>query len=197
LNGKKLSVIGAAFVGLLLAGAIFVSAADQNNANISKADSGTERAAQAKELRDAIKQAVADNDFEAFRKAFEGGLEAKFNKMVESHQKQKAVTDAINSGNYNAWVAAMDEKRSPMAQKLLSRINEQNFSLLKDLLAAREAGEKEKMKEISSELGLDARGMGMGVLNGMKNGIEDGHKMMKGMQKRSGMQKFHPEIEQD
>jgi hypothetical protein len=66
--------------------------------------------------------------------------------------------DAIEAGDYDAWLKIRQDNNLPTKGKIFSVINEDNFYLYEELHDANLAGDTAKADEIREELGL---GQGM------------------------------------
>ena len=106
---------------------------------------------------DAEKQAIADavqnNDFEAFKEIVNSNLQNRFDTMVEKYQVHQEVDEAIENGDYAAWKEIM-EQNTQRSNPIADKITEDNFYLLKELRDAKESGDTERISEIESELGI-------------------------------------------
>jgi len=117
------------------------------------------------ENRDAVKDAIVNNDFYAWQEAMINELtEEKFEKLVEMYQTmedrradKEAVHAALDANDYDAWVAAIADLE--IQPKIAEVINEDNFHLAVELHEARENNDNERVKEILNELGVDGHGL--------------------------------------
>jgi len=108
------------------------------------------------------KQAIQDQDFDAFKAATEnhpgkwGDLtEEDFTLLIEHHQQRiasrQAFIQALNDQDYDAWKAAMESlEKEPKFE-----ITEESFTTLVALHEAREAGDFETMRILKKDLGLE------------------------------------------
>ncbi|MBU1445976.1 hypothetical protein KKD70_01795 [Patescibacteria group bacterium] len=83
---------------------------------------------------------------------------------MENRPQFTEMNAAIESGDYEAWVALHDGRNSA----LLDVINADNFSKLKEMHEARQSGDIETAEAIASELGLPTPPQGRMGGNGMK-----------------------------
>ena len=86
-----------------------------------------------------------------------------------AQEKCEQVEAAMESGNYAEWVRLREENNLPMHGRMFQVINEENFSLFKQLHEAREEGDTETMNQIRQELGL-GEGKQFGRLGGSRLG---------------------------
>lgn len=108
------------------------------------------------EDRDAIRQAIEDNDYESWKSLMESKItEENFNNLVERHQDmqqhREEMENAIEEG-YEAWKEAVAD--TPM-EDCADQITEENFDQFVEMHNARKEGDFETANEIAEELGLD------------------------------------------
>ncbi|GIU68777.1 MAG: hypothetical protein KatS3mg002_0013 [Candidatus Woesearchaeota archaeon] len=77
------------------------------------------------------------------------------NYNAEVHEQLEA---AIESGDYDAWIAIRQENNLPMNGRIFQVINADNFDLYKQLHEAMQSGDYDTANSIKAELGL---GQGM------------------------------------
>jgi len=115
--------------------------------------------------------ALEAQDYEAFIGAIgetercerfaENMTEGRFQQMAERHETRQAIEAAIESGDYDAWLAAMNS-----VPRITDFITEDNFASFVELHEAREEGDFETARAIAEELGIPGKpmgGMGMGM----------------------------------
>lgn len=98
---------------------------------------------------DEAKEAIEQNDFEAFQAAVEGTrgeniTEERFDQIVVKHETKEDRREAIESGGYDAFVALVPEGREAPSEEV--------FDLLGDLREAKEDGNEEDVADIKAEL---------------------------------------------
>jgi hypothetical protein len=111
-------------------------------------------------LSDDAKLALENNDYDAFIDAMVGidpDVEEKvtlerFQKMISRHQTRMAIDEAVNSGDYNAWLEAVADL--PHGQDMAQIVTADEFDLLIQMHEARQSGDHETAKEIREEIGL-------------------------------------------
>lgn len=81
-------------------------------------------------------------------------------------ENMEAMKEAIESGDYDAWVALVSENKR--GGEILEKINADNFYLLSEMHQAKVDGDHEKVKEIAEELDIKPRFKGK---KGMKKGM--------------------------
>ncbi|NTV23327.1 MAG: hypothetical protein HGA85_03055 [Nanoarchaeota archaeon] len=116
--------------------------------------------------RQALEQAIADNDYSTWKELMEKQLtEERFNQIVKDHKersekqsKEAAVRDAIEDGDYDAYVGAVKALASAQA------LSEQDFEKLVEIRQARSGNET----MVEDMPGMMPRGM-------MKNGFGERH----------------------
>jgi hypothetical protein len=99
---------------------------------------------------------------------------AKCQAYMEEHRMQHqgerpemdAIKAAVEDGDYSTWYELHQNMDHPGNGQMLETITEENFSLLGDMMDARESGDFETAKEIRDELGLE-HGFGHGAHNGL------------------------------
>jgi len=114
------------------------------------------------------KEALEAGDYEAFVEAFDGKAitEEQFEKMVEKHAEmsekraemeeiKEEIEAALEAGDYDAWVEAINQIEP--TPKIAEKITEENFDTFVELYEA-----KQRVKELSEELGLEKPGMHLG-----------------------------------
>jgi nucleotide-binding universal stress UspA family protein len=128
---------------------------------------------------EAVREALEGGDYDAYLSAIDEGwrtyragmTEGKFNEMFEHHQemsekraqmqkKRAAVEAAIEAGDYEAWVSAIEG--SPGAERLAEVITEDNFGTFAEIHQARQDKDWEKAKELAEELGIEGMHKGFG-----------------------------------
>ena len=121
------------------------------------------------DAREAIRQAVENNDYDAWKDAMSGTItEDKFNKILERHEsmserrgmvkeRRDAVEQALETGDYNAWKSAIEgfERTGRIADK----ITEDNFGTFVKLHEARQNSDYETVKELGFDKGHRRHGM--------------------------------------
>jgi hypothetical protein len=100
--------------------------------------------------------AIANNDYEAFMEANQARFaemftQERFAEMAENHQKTQAIQKAIEEGDYQAWVAAVEAAQPP---KITDIVNEDNFSTYVEMYNARMNGDYETAQKLTEELEL-------------------------------------------
>lgn len=112
-----------------------------------------------------LKTAIENNDFDAFLKAQETALKQRFDLMVQKNQVQNQLNAAVQSGDFEQWKSVLEQNSTPLSERMLSQINEDNFPKLKELQNAVETGDFETARQIKSELGIGfgLRGHGFGM----------------------------------
>lgn len=131
------------------------------------------------EDRTAIKEAIENEDYDAWHSLIEAQLsEENFNTLAEHHnemsEKMQAIQDALDSGDYDAWVAAMNKK---MRNPLLDVITEENFDTFVRFHEAQQSGDFETAQQLADELGLNNfrgrfHGNCMGMLGRMNGNMQ-------------------------
>ncbi len=117
------------------------------------------------DAREAIRQAVENNDYGAWKYAMSGTMtEEKFNKIVERHEsrsekrqlineQREALTQALETEDYNVWKNVIDSfERTP---GIAGKITEENFDTFVKLHEARQNRDYETVKALREELGFD------------------------------------------
>ncbi|MBN2368175.1 hypothetical protein JXC34_04075 [Candidatus Woesearchaeota archaeon] len=130
---------------------------------------------QDQEARDVIRDAIDNNDFDAWKSAVSTALtEENFNQLVEIHQNMgqnraqfrkqgDEMRDAIEAGDYDAYLEALGNMDT--LPPGLETLTEEDFDLLVQIHEARQDGDYETAEELSDELGFDcpmAGGFGRG-----------------------------------
>jgi len=83
---------------------------------------------------------------------------------------------AIESGDYDEWIALREEYGLPMNGRIFDVIDENNFYLFSEMHEAMEEGDLDRAQEIRTELGLGlgqmnrGEGQGKGMHQGMHGG---------------------------
>ncbi len=78
----------------------------------------------------------------------------------DCEERTYPLREALNSGDYDAWMAAVDSgERTP---KMGEMITEENFNTFVELHEAKENGDFETMKTLKEELGIEGKGLGQG-----------------------------------
>jgi hypothetical protein len=94
-----------------------------------------------------------DGEIDAAKEMFEElGIKPAHKKRFKDNKNnlhKKAILEAINSGDYNAWLEAVGEN-----SKATDLINEDNFDQLSEAHELAKNGEKDTAKEIFEELGF-------------------------------------------
>jgi hypothetical protein len=109
---------------------------------------------------------VAGTALTAFAQEQEEGEQCNCPCNCERFENMETRKEAIESGDYDAWVAAVTENgRSPA---ILEKINEDNFHLLGEMHQARVDGDRERAKEIADELGIKMQ-LGRRAMNRWRN----------------------------
>lgn len=123
----------------------------------------------------AIKEAIKNDDYEAYMTALEESWKAykariteeKFNELVK-HQKQMEETraamqekmgkiqQALENKDYSAWKEAIGD--SPHEAKLAEVITEENFNTYVEMQKAMQTHDFEKANQLAQELGLRGKG---------------------------------------
>ncbi|MFH1432900.1 MAG: hypothetical protein ABIG84_06820 [archaeon] len=143
----------------------------------------------------AAAEALEANDYQAYLTALDesyqayraGVTEEKFNTMAGRHQQMSekralmeenraAVQAAIESGDYEAWLLAIEG--NPGAEKLKEVITQDNFATFVELHQAIEDKDFKTAKAISEELGIDGPNNGFG--RGMNRHARGGCRMLSG-----------------
>jgi len=110
---------------------------------------GSAFAAHGGQLAQEARDAISANDFAAFQVATEGTRlanisEEVFEQKVERAENKEAKRAAVESGDYDAFVALIPEGRDAPSVEV--------FNLLGDLHEARDAEDKDAVSEIKAEL---------------------------------------------
>ena len=145
-----------------------------------------DKGSQDKEGMKAIQQALDAGDLTAWRSAViaqataraNGMTQDEFQKMVDQHKKmaQKQadmeakmapVKAAMEAGDYNAWKAAVQS--SGMPSKIADKVTEANFPQFVRLYKAKQAGDSDKVKQLSAELGFKGMDQGSDHLGKSQN----------------------------
>ncbi len=133
-----------------------------------------EKGAQSPEMK-AVQQALDAGDLVAWRSAViaqataraNGMTQDEFQKRIDKHKqmvqkqadmeaKMAPVKAAMEAGDYNAWKAAI--ATSGMPSKMADKVTQDNFPQFVELYKAKQAGDSEKIKQLSAALGF--KGMG-------------------------------------
>jgi hypothetical protein len=165
---------------------------------------------------DAAKTALETGDYDAFVSAIEEQgqsgrfaelTEEQFNEMVERNRQREsqmaamqetrdAIHDALESGDYDAWYAAVITLEP--VPDLAEKITRENFDTYVRLHEAKEGKDWETAKGLAEELGLERPGLGIGGGRGMRpegmpgEGMphKDASREGKGLGGRGGMGKM-------
>ena len=78
----------------------------------------------------------------------------------EMEQAREKATEAIEAGDYDAWVEAHESM--DVTPPIMDLINEDNFDTFVELYNARMSWDFEKVQELQAELGIEGPGMGVG-----------------------------------
>ena len=176
-NKNQKLILGSVFVMLALFGAAFVAA---QGLGLGGGMSDEDRAA--------MQEAMQNGDYETWSSLGKAQFsEERFAEMQERQAEmqahREAVEAALDSGDYDAWVAAMAD--APGNHGMMDAITEENFDTFVEMHQAREAGDFDTASELAEELGLgvgsyggcDGVGAGFGG-----NGVGQG----KGMRMHAG-----------
>ncbi len=109
----------------------------------------------------ALQDALDVNDYDAFvtaldeidERAADHMTQEIFDKVLENYETREAVNDAIETGEYSDWVAAVSEM--PGGETLIEVITEDEWISFQEFHDARESGDHETAKTIAAEIGLD------------------------------------------
>ena len=117
------------------------------------------------ELHEAIQSAIENDDYSTWRSLMEEKLsEENFDLIVERHkvmsekfetkqETMQAIQNAMDAKDYDAWKTAIESNK--MYFNLADKITEDNFATFVQLHAAKQSGDFETVKELSSELGFE------------------------------------------
>lgn len=83
---------------------------------------------------------------------------------------RETVQDAVESGDYAAWSAQMNTMADTMYQNMKAGITQENFDLLTQIHAAREAGDMDTVRELSQQLSGPMPMFGGRGAHGMRGG---------------------------
>lgn len=86
----------------------------------------------------------------------EFGLPGQFGRKMGEPEGMKAVKEAVENNDYEAWQQAMEENVVNRLEEAEVRINKETFDKFVEAHQAMEAGDREKAKEIREELGFPA-----------------------------------------
>lgn len=99
---------------------------------------------------DAAKQALESKDYAAFVEAMAPQVsEEMFNRMAEQAESEAAIEAALESGDYEAWVAAIESR-----SKITDFITADNFADYVVLHNAKESGDFETARSLAEGLGI-------------------------------------------
>ncbi|MBW6451608.1 MAG: hypothetical protein K0B02_02665 [DPANN group archaeon] len=86
----------------------------------------------------------------------------------------EAMKQAIENGDYDAWIQIREDNNMPMHCRMFSIINEENFHLFAEMHEANENGDLDRAAEIKAELGLGQGNgnCGMGTHMGNKGNAQ-------------------------
>jgi hypothetical protein len=163
---KKTTIIG--IVALMLLG--IVAIAGSVSANRFGFNLG---ASNMQGTNTAVQTAIDNNNFNAWKAAIESTLtQTNFDKLVEMHKSmsekqtaEQAVRDAINSGDYNAYVSAMNTLNNLVSS--MTPVNESEFSKLVQQYQAWQGG---NLTKGPADQGSQHMGRGLGMGNGFDMG---------------------------
>ncbi|MDD3896800.1 MAG: hypothetical protein PHU04_03090 [Candidatus Peribacteraceae bacterium] len=88
-------------------------------------------------------------------------------------QQHEEILQAIESGDYNAWKALMEEKPG-RDSRMLEMITEENFAIFAAMHEKMKAGDKEGVEALRTQLGIEAPGGKFDAGEGWKNGMMRG-----------------------
>jgi hypothetical protein len=125
------------------------------------------------ETREAVREAIKENDFESWKEARLKALEERYQKgidstnedtfaqKVERYQKMSehklAIESAMENQDYDAWVDAVESRDRFMSQKLLNAVSEEEFPRLVEAFELAQEGQFEEADEIRKELGIGGK----------------------------------------
>lgn len=102
---------------------------------------------------------------------------------ADVHEQLEA---AIESGDYNAWIAIRQENNLPMNGRMFQVINADNFDKFTELHEAMQSGDYDTANTIRAELGLGQGMMKRGYGNGVSQGRMSGRGSGQGSVRTSG-----------
>ena len=127
-----------------------------------------------KENKNKIKEAIENNDYEAWRSLMENRIsEENFIEMRERHQNMEGTKEAIENNDYDAFVEAV--KGSPMEERLGDKVTKDNFDKFVEMHNLREDGKYDEARVVGNELGLERLG-GLGMRHGVGRHMSKGLK---------------------
>ena len=143
---------------------------------------------QSTEDRTAIQDAIANNDFTAWKTAVTATLtEDNFNKMVERHnnmvqrrENMDEMRTAIDAGDYDSYIEAVGNMDNLPDD--FQPLSEEDFNLLVQIHEARQSGDYETAQQLRDQLsnpmiggfGRGMMGEGFGHAGGMEHGFNKG-----------------------
>lgn len=135
------------------------------------------------EIFDQVQKTIDDNDYEAFAELHEDldretPSEEMFTQMVERHEAQEKMEQAIETGDYNLWLSGIEEM--PYGDNMADIISEDEFELYTQMHELRD-----EANDIAMELGIDQimpregrghamKGSGQGLGEGTHPGSREG-----------------------
>ena len=119
------------------------------------------RGGMSEEERNAIRGAVQNGDYAAWKAVKESGLtQERFNKLrarhLEMEKRRSAIEAAFEANDFEAWKSAVSE--SGRGSKMLEFVNKDNFALFAEMHKAMQSGNFERANEIRAELELPDKG---------------------------------------
>jgi len=128
---------------------------------------------------EAANAAIQAGDYDAWQRAKMSEItEERFNELQERHEhheQRRAELDAAMLEGYDAWTELIQD--TPMADRLLDVITEENFDSYVEMHEAMQDGDFETATALADELGLEGPGMfgqGRGMHGGRMMGKRDG-----------------------
>lgn len=133
----------------------------------AKKDLDPEKAAEMQAHQQAVQQALANNNYDAWQELMTNqcanqASEEKFQAMQKRYQEQTAMQAAITSSDYNVWKQLMAD-RGVAEEKL----TQENFAKVQQIQQLTEEGKFQEAMQLQKELGFIGGFGGRGFKGGM------------------------------